>query len=162
MRPRAPKEGKRILLERIRPVWKHLNFSQKVTCRNIFRYKKRLLMTIFGIAGCTALVFTGFGLRESIQAIVGKQYDEIQKYDMQMGLADGFDEEARAELDAFLETDATVGDHLYFLQKSLDVMTDEGMKTPTSWFRGKWRNLILSSPCASGRASRRTRLRTTA
>lgn len=129
MRPRAPKEGKRILLERIKPVWKHLNFSKKVTCRNIFRYKKRLLMTILGIAGCTALVFTGFGLRESIQSIVGKQYDEIQKYDMQAGLPDGSDEERRTQLDEFLDGQSTVEDHRYFLQKSLDVITDEGMKS---------------------------------
>lgn len=86
-------------------------------------------MTILGIAGCTALVFTGFGLRESIQSIVGKQYDEIQKYDMQAGLPDGSDEERRTQLDEFLDGQSTVEDHRYFLQKSLDVITDEGMKS---------------------------------
>lgn len=61
MRPKAPKMGKRILLEHLQPLWKRLSFTWKVTARNIFRYKKRLLMTIIGIAGCTALMLTGFG-----------------------------------------------------------------------------------------------------
>lgn len=129
MRPRSPKEGKRILLERITPIWKHLNFSKKVTCRNIFRYKKRLLMTIFGIAGSTALVFIGFGLRDSIHSIVGKQYDEIQKFDMQVGLKDGFDSTAREELDRLLDEREDVDGHAYFLQKSVDILNDAGMKS---------------------------------
>lgn len=129
MRPRAPKEGKRIFLEHIPLVWKHLNFSKKVTCRNIFRYKKRLLMTVVGIAGCTALIFTGFGLRDSIQSIVVKQYDEIQKYDMQVGLDEKADAASLSAADAILseETDR----HMYFLQKSVDVMNNAGMKSAT-------------------------------
>ncbi|HBP37203.1 MAG TPA: hypothetical protein DD640_00355 [Clostridiales bacterium] len=86
MQPRAPKPGKRILLEYIRPLWKWLSFSRKVTARNIFRYKKRLLMTVIGIAGCTALLVTGLGLRDSIGAIIGKQFDEIFLYDAQVVL----------------------------------------------------------------------------
>ena len=81
MQPKAPKPGKRILLERIQPIWKRLSFSHKVTARNLFRYKRRLLMTVIGIAGCTALLVTGFGLRDSINAIMGKQFDEIFIYD---------------------------------------------------------------------------------
>ena len=81
MRPKAPKEGKRILLERIPFIWNRLNFIQKVTSRNIFRYKKRFLMTVIGISGCTALLVTGFGLRDSISAIVEKQYTDVFKYD---------------------------------------------------------------------------------
>lgn len=129
MRPRAPKEGKRILLERIPLIWKHLNFSKKVTCRNIFRYKKRLLMTVVGIAGCTALIFTGFGLRDSIQSIVVKQYDEIQKFDMQVGLDQDGDPASLAAADAILSQET--GRHMYFLQKSVDVMNDAGMKSAT-------------------------------
>ncbi|MCI8553437.1 MAG: FtsX-like permease family protein [Clostridiales bacterium] len=129
MRPRAPREGKRILLERITPIWKRLNFSNKVTCRNIFRYKKRLLMTILGIAGCTALVFTGFGLRDSIDSIAGRQYDEIQQYDFQADLTDDFDAADRAELDRLLEGEEPVGNHAYFLQQSIDVLGEEGMKS---------------------------------
>ena len=87
MRPRAPQEGKRILLERVTPIWKRLSFSHKVTCRNVFRYKKRLLMTVFGIAGCTALIFTGFGLRNSISDIAPNQFENIQKYDVYVQLS---------------------------------------------------------------------------
>ncbi len=81
MRPEAPKNGKKILLERFSFIWKHLNFTSKVTARNLFRYKKRMIMTIFGVMGCTALMFTGFGLRDSINDIVPIQYKEIFKYD---------------------------------------------------------------------------------
>ena len=88
MRPRAPQSGRRILLERAAPLWRRLNFSQKVAFRNLFRYKKRLLMTIAGMAGCTALLLTGFGLRDSISDIVGNQYGEIRTYDMQIDLKD--------------------------------------------------------------------------
>lgn len=81
MRPKAPKNGKRILLERVPFVWKRMNFTSKVTARNIFRYKQRMLMTILGVAGCTALLLTGFGLKNSIGDIVPLQYDQIMKYD---------------------------------------------------------------------------------
>ncbi|MCI8361056.1 MAG: FtsX-like permease family protein [Clostridiales bacterium] len=129
MRPRAPKEGKRILLERIPLLWKHINFSKKVTCRNIFRYKKRLLMTVVGIAGCTALIFTGFGLRDSIQSIVIKQYEEIQKYDMQVSLDEQAGPDDLAAADRILREET--GRYMYFLQKSVDVMNDAGMKSAT-------------------------------
>lgn len=81
MRPKAPKAGKRVFLERIKIVWDHISFSKKVTIRNLFRYKKKALMTIIGIAGCTALTLSGFGLRDSITKIVSKQYGETYKYD---------------------------------------------------------------------------------
>lgn len=81
MRPPAPKEGKRILLERIPFVWKHINFSWKSTLRNLFRYKKRLFMTIFGIAGSVGLMLVGFGLQDSIMDIAVRQYNELQLYD---------------------------------------------------------------------------------
>ena len=81
MLPRAPKAGKRILLERAGFIWKRLKFTHKVTCRNLFRYKKRLIMTIVGIAGCTALLLTGFGIKDSVSDIMSKQYDGIYRYD---------------------------------------------------------------------------------
>lgn len=80
MRPPAPKEGKRVFLERIGFIWKHLSFSWKSTVRNLFRYKKRLFMTVFGIGGCMALLLVGFGLRDSIMDVVLLQYGEIQLY----------------------------------------------------------------------------------
>ncbi|WP_048627145.1 FtsX-like permease family protein [Listeria ivanovii] len=81
MRPKAPKVGKRIFLERINFIWKRMNFTSKVTARNLFRYKQRMLMTVLGVAGCTALIMTGFGLRNSISDIATMQYGEIMKYD---------------------------------------------------------------------------------
>lgn len=86
MRPKSPKLGKRIFLEKINFIWKHLNFTKKVTCRNIFRYKKKFYMTIIGIAGCTALVVTGFGLKDSVTALVPKQFDGIYKFNIQIGI----------------------------------------------------------------------------
>lgn len=86
MRPKAPKEGKRILLERVSFIWNKLNFIGKVTIRNILRYKKRFLMTVFGIAGCTALLLTGFGIKDSIETIASKQFGEIFKYNMVINL----------------------------------------------------------------------------
>ncbi len=82
MLPRAPKEGKRILLERITPLWQRVSFSWKVTFRNIFRYKKRLIMTVIGIAGCTGLLLTGLGLQDSINDIIDKQFGQTVKYNM--------------------------------------------------------------------------------
>ena len=81
MRPPTPKEGKRILLERIPILWKHLNFTWKSSLRNLFRYKKRLFMTIFGIAGSMALMLVGFGIRDSVSDIVHLQYTNLQHYD---------------------------------------------------------------------------------
>ena len=81
MRPPAPKEGKRVLLERFTFIWKHLSFSWKSTIRNLFRYKKRLIMTVFGIAGSMGLMLVGFGLQDSISDIAAIQYRELQHYD---------------------------------------------------------------------------------
>lgn len=83
MRPKAPKAGKRIFLEKITFIWNRLSFTDKVTCRNMFRYKKRFLMTIIGIMGCTALIFAGFGLKDSISSMLPLQYGKIFKYDLQ-------------------------------------------------------------------------------
>ena len=81
MRPKAPKAGKRILMERIPFIWKRLNFNQKVTMRNLFRYKKRFWMSVIGIAGCTALIMLGFGVKSSVSNIIPSQYVEVYKYD---------------------------------------------------------------------------------
>lgn len=80
MRPKTPKNGKRILLERIAPVWSHFNFSAKVTARNLFRYKRKMLMTVIGISGCTALLLTGLALYDAINDIIAKQFYDIQDY----------------------------------------------------------------------------------
>ena len=88
MRPKAPKPGKRVFLEKIPLIWSRLNFTKKVTARNIFRYKKRFLMTIIGVMGCTALILAGFGLRDAISQMIPSQYGEIFKYDIQVSLKD--------------------------------------------------------------------------
>ena len=82
MRPKAPRAGSRIFLERIGVIWRHLSFLNKVTARNLFRYKKRALMTICGIAGCTALVICGLGIRDTVSALSAKQYGRVTRYDV--------------------------------------------------------------------------------
>lgn len=81
LRPEAPKNGKKILLEKVAFFWHHLSFSWKITLRNLFRYKKRIFMTVLGIAGCTALLLTGFGIRDSLKDLIAIQYEQIQHYD---------------------------------------------------------------------------------
>ena len=88
MLPKAPKSGKRILLERVGFIWKRMKFTHKVTARNLFRYKKRFFMTVIGISGCTALLLTGFGLKDAIGAIVPEQYENLQLYDLTVELSD--------------------------------------------------------------------------
>lgn len=86
MRPKAPKPGKRILLEKIPFIWKHMNFTSKVTARNLFRYKARFFMTVIGVAGCTALIVAGFGLKASISTVAKKQFGDITRYSAVMAL----------------------------------------------------------------------------
>ena len=91
MRPRAPKAGKRILLERIRPLWSRMSFTYKVTFRNLFRYKRRFWMTVIGVAGCTALLLTGFGISDSINGIIVKQFTDVSQYDLITAVTDAQD-----------------------------------------------------------------------
>ena len=97
MRPKAPKAGKRVLLERITWLWSKLKFTQKVTIRNVFRYKKRVSMTIIGILGCTALMVAGFGLRESVSNMIPSQYGEVFLYDTSITLKSELSKEDIAE-----------------------------------------------------------------
>ena len=103
MRPKAPKAGKRVLLEKIPFIWNKLNFTKKVTLRNMFRYKKRFLMTVVGICGCTALILTGFGLKDPISKIMDFQYIDIYDYDALIGLKDTLTEEEKTSLISDLE-----------------------------------------------------------
>ena len=86
LRPEAPKNGKKVFLERIKVVWNRLSFTWKVTIRNLFRYKKRIIMTILGISGCTALLLTGFGIRDSVSSLIDIQYSKIHMYDSMLVL----------------------------------------------------------------------------
>ncbi len=106
MLPRVPKAGKRIFLERIKPLWSRMSFSRKVTARNLLRYKRRFFMAVVGIAGCTALLMVGFGLRDAIGGIVSNQYEELIGYDAVVRMDDDdTDEQRDAVLEAFDEPD---------------------------------------------------------
>lgn len=120
MQPKAPKPGKRILLERITPLWKRLSFSYKVTFRNIFRYKKRFLMTVLGISGCTALLVTGFGIRDSVNAIMGSQFDDISLYDG-MVFMNTDKEESLRDLDMILGENEDVESYLSVHNESVSL-----------------------------------------
>lgn len=103
MRPKPPKEGKRVLLENVDAIWSRLNFTSKITVRNLFRNPKRFIMTLVGIGGCTALLLAGFGLSDSVSACIDKQYGEdgVAQYDLQVVLKDG----ATSESDIVREID---------------------------------------------------------
>lgn len=122
MLPKAPKAGKRVFLEYITPLWKRLKFTQKVTARNLIRYKKRFFMTIIGIAGCTALLVTGFGVNDSVAHIVTLQYDELNQYQMMVALKDESALEGR-ELKKLLSDTEKVSGYL-------PVMQEEGKIVP--------------------------------
>ena len=124
MRPAAPKVGKRVLLEYIPLIWKRLNFTTKSTFRNIFRYKKRLFMTIFGISATMALLVTGFGLRDSIIDLAEIQYDNIQLYDAMITFS-GTDEE-KEDLGHWLEDEKDVAASTMVHMEMVDVSTEEG------------------------------------
>lgn len=124
MRPAAPKVGKRVLLEYIPLIWKRLNFTTKSTFRNIFRYKKRLFMTIFGISATMALLVTGFGLRDSIIDLAEIQYDNIQLYDAMITFS-GTDEEKK-DLGQWLEDEKDVAASTMVHMEMVDVSTEEG------------------------------------
>ena len=108
MRPPAPKIGKRVFLERIGIIWRHLNFSWKSTIRNLMRYKKRFFMTIFGISGCMALMLVGFGLKDSIFEITQLQYKDIQVYDSIAYLQDDATDEEKEQLRDYLDTNQEI------------------------------------------------------
>ncbi len=118
--PRAPKPGKRILLERIGFLWKRLSFNSKVTARNLFRYKKRMLMTLIGIAGCTALVLTGFGIKDSISDIVSNQFNIIYKYNVQVTI----EKELEAEALEILENNEYFSSYTLVSQIGTDITSE--------------------------------------
>ena len=110
MRPRTPKAGKRVFLEYIRPLWRRMSFTYKVTARNLFRYQKRFWMTVIGIGGCTALIIAGFGLRSSLLFTMSRQYDELFHYSAQVTLADNALPEERAAVEEYIASDGRILD----------------------------------------------------
>lgn len=129
MRPKAPKAGKRVFLEYVPFIWKRLKFLQKVSVRNIVRYKKRFFMMVIGISGCTALLVMGFGVRDSVVAVADQQYEEIQLYDIGVTLKDGKTpgEADLKSLDSVLEKENAAG--MYAMEKTIDLVTDKGTKS---------------------------------
>jgi putative ABC transport system permease protein len=131
MTPKAPAPGKRILLERISPIWKRIPFSGKVTARNLFRYKKRLYMTITGIAGCSALLVTGFGLHDSIYDIVDKQFGEINKYDLTVVFNDQNTIDDDKSSSEFFTDKSTVEDYMKISTENGHVMHGDNIQPTT-------------------------------
>ena len=129
MRPAAPKQGKRILLERIGIIWKHLNFTWKSTVRNLIRYKKRFFMTIFGIGGCMALMVVGFGMKDCIYEIVSLQYEKVQFYDAATYMSDDISEENRQQLHDYLDQNADIKETIEARMQKTDVKSASGKKT---------------------------------
>ena len=121
MRPPAPKEGKRILLERITFLWKHFSFIWKSTFRNLIRYKKRFFMTIFGIGGCMALMLVGFGLKDSIYCILDLQYQEVQEYDGAVYLKENASPSGKEALLDYLNDNDAIGQTAELYMKMITV-----------------------------------------
>ncbi len=120
MRPKAPKAGRRVLLERIGPLWRRLSFTWKVTVRNLFRYQRRFWMTVIGIGGCTALIVTGFGLHDSIFSILDKQFDQITVYDASVGLNGDITGAQRTAVEDYLAQNRNVSVWLPICQENVD------------------------------------------
>lgn len=122
MRGKPPKSGNRILLEKINPIWKRLTFLQKVTMRNIFRYKSRMIMTIVGIAGCTGLLFLGFGIKTSVMGVVEKQFSQVIDYDYIAVYDEDINRDAFTEYKEKINNDNAVND---YINVSIDNVTKE-------------------------------------
>lgn len=133
LQPKAPPPGKRILLERIKLIWKPLPFTWKVTARNLFRYKKRMLMTVVGVAGCTALLLTGFGLQDAISDIITNQFEEIYRHNLEIDLNEDWQQDSAFA--ALMENTDRIERYLPAYQAGLTgvgdgVQTDLQLKVP--------------------------------
>jgi len=130
MRPKSPKAGKRIFLEWIPFIWSRMKFLHKVSVRNIIRYKRRFLMMVIGISGCTALLLTGFAIRDSVTTVADRQFEEIQTYAVGVTLKDGVTKE---DLSLLEELDQIVadngGDYGLAVETSMDLETADGIKS---------------------------------
>ncbi len=127
MRPKAPKPGKRVLLERIPFIWKRMKFLHKVSYRNIFRYKKRFFMMIIGISGCTALLVTGFGIKDSIANVANQQFEKIQIYDIDVTYKNPINKNEKQDLYDLLKDN--MSDCTFALNKTVDLVKDNSSKS---------------------------------
>lgn len=119
MRPEPPKKTRKIFLEHIPVIWNKINFGGKSTIRNLVRYKKRLFMTLFGISGCMSLLVVGFGVKDSINSIIGIQYDELHRYDTVLGLESSLSDEDRENIEKKLSDNKEVRDYIFIRNSSL-------------------------------------------
>lgn len=126
LRPKAPRNGKRILLERIGWLWRRISFLHKVTLRNVMRYKQRFFLMILGVSGCTALLLTGFGVRDSIQNVTDYQYGEISVYDAELNFTDPLSDE---EQESFLTGHEGLDKLLYLSSTSVDIGSEDNLKS---------------------------------
>jgi len=124
MRPLAPRPGKRIFLERIKPLWSSLSFLHKITARNLLRYKKRAFMTIFGVAGCTALVFTGFALNDSLGTIGPKQYGDIEAFDVSITFKPDAESEELESFFAFVAESPELSSFTLVKRETVDIISE--------------------------------------
>ena len=129
MRPKAPKSGKRIFLEKIPFLWNHMSFLVKVSARNIFRYKQRFFMMVFGIGGCTALLLTGFGIRDSIGDIIDNQYGEIQLNDLSVTFSEPYAQKDRTEFET--TADQVADGYMLSFEESADLIQGEETESVT-------------------------------
>ena len=129
LRPKAPRNGKRILLERMGWIWKRISFLHKVSLRNVMRYKQRFFLMILGVSGCTALLLTGFGVRDSIQNVTDYQYGEISVYDAELNFTDGLSDEERDNFQSGHGDD--IGEILYLSASSVDIGSEDNLKSST-------------------------------
>lgn len=127
MRPKTPQAGKRIFLERIPFLWKRLKFLQKVSIRNVLRYKKRFFMMVLGVSGCTALVMAAFGINDSVSEVVTHQYQEITIYDMGVTLKENWQESTKEQIDKVL--DGPAQGYTLVMESSVDLQTEKGVKS---------------------------------
>lgn len=129
MRPAAPPQGKRIFLERITILWKHLSFSYKATFRNLFRYKKRMLMTIAGISACMGMMLVGFGIHDSIMDIGTIQYHQVQLEDAMLIVNPDATDKEKEKLDEFLSEDERITAYAPIYMKTLDVIFEDASQS---------------------------------
>lgn len=150
IRPKSPKSGRRVWLEHIPLLWNHMSFLTKVSVRNVFRYKQRFFMMVIGIGGCTALLVTGYGIKDTIADIADMQYEEVQLYDMSATLKEGYPDADAADFSEL--TGALSGsskDWMPFCEISMDLTGRSGVKTA---------NVVI--PQDTGAAQEYIRLRT--
>ncbi len=140
MRPKAPRMGKRVFLERVPFIWNRLNFFSKVTIRNLFRYKKRLFMTLLGVAGCTSLMLAGFGLRDAISSIVPRQYGEVFKFNAMIIIDEDANKQEKLEVVNALQANSNV-------EKMLNVR----LKNFDAGYQEDWQKINLIIPEDNGK-----------